>query len=97
MLRCEKDVLRDGSVKPDIVVVEFAVNDEGDETKQPADAVRHYRMSQIRGVIAIIKELILAEDPSLTRFPVKLLHHCIPYTHHRQIICLSHRRQPFLP
>ncbi len=33
MLRYERDVLRDGSVKPDIVVVEFAVNDEGDETK----------------------------------------------------------------
>lgn len=33
MLRYERDVLRDGSVKPDLVVVEFAVNDEGDETK----------------------------------------------------------------
>lgn len=33
MLRYERDVLRDGSVEPDIVVVEFAVNDEGDETK----------------------------------------------------------------
>ncbi|MDE7247890.1 MAG: SGNH/GDSL hydrolase family protein [Lachnospiraceae bacterium] len=33
MVRFERDVLRDGSVVPDIVVVEFAVNDEGDETK----------------------------------------------------------------
>lgn len=33
MLRFDRDVLRDGTVKPDIVVVEFAVNDEGDETK----------------------------------------------------------------
>lgn len=33
MVRFERDVLRDGSVTPDIVVVEFAVNDEGDETK----------------------------------------------------------------
>ena len=32
MLRYERDVLRDGSVQPDIVVVEFAVNDAGDET-----------------------------------------------------------------
>lgn len=32
MLRYEKDVLRDGTVTPDIVVVEFAVNDAGDET-----------------------------------------------------------------
>lgn len=33
MIRYERDVLRDGEVTPDIVVVEFAVNDEGDETK----------------------------------------------------------------
>ncbi|WOC33007.1 MULTISPECIES: SGNH/GDSL hydrolase family protein [Caproicibacterium] len=33
MIRFERDVLRDGSVKPDLVVIEFAVNDEGDETK----------------------------------------------------------------
>lgn len=33
MLRYERDVLRDGGVEPDVVVVEFAVNDEGDETK----------------------------------------------------------------
>lgn len=33
MIRYERDVLRYGSVKPDIVVVEFAVNDSGDETK----------------------------------------------------------------
>ena len=32
MLRFDRDVLRDGE-KPDIVVVEFAVNDEGAETK----------------------------------------------------------------
>lgn len=33
MLRYERDVLGEGTVKPDLVVVEFAVNDEGDETK----------------------------------------------------------------
>lgn len=33
MIRYERDVLREGSVSPDVVVVEFAVNDEGDETK----------------------------------------------------------------
>lgn len=32
MVRFERDVLKDGTVSPDIVVVEFAVNDEGDET-----------------------------------------------------------------
>lgn len=32
MLRYERDVLRNGSVAPDIVIVEFAVNDAGDET-----------------------------------------------------------------
>ena len=33
MIRYERDVCRDSAVAPDIVVVEFAVNDEGDETK----------------------------------------------------------------
>lgn len=33
MLRYEKDVCNNGEIKPDIVVIEFAVNDEGDETK----------------------------------------------------------------
>lgn len=33
MIRFERDVLRDGREKPDIVVVEFGVNDDGDETK----------------------------------------------------------------
>lgn len=32
MIRFDRDVLRDGKAAPDIVVVEFAVNDEGDET-----------------------------------------------------------------
>lgn len=33
MIRYERDVLREGGVIPDVVVVEFAVNDEGDETQ----------------------------------------------------------------
>lgn len=33
MVRFDRDVLRNGTVEPDVVVVEFAVNDEGDETK----------------------------------------------------------------
>lgn len=33
MIRYDRDILRDGAVQPDIVIVEFAVNDEGDETK----------------------------------------------------------------
>ena len=33
LLRYEKDVLRDGAVEPDVLVVEFAVNDRGDETE----------------------------------------------------------------
>ena len=33
MLRYHRDVCRDGAVEPDIVVVEFAVNDLGDETQ----------------------------------------------------------------
>ncbi len=33
MIRFERDVLRDGQEQPDLIVIEFAVNDEGDETK----------------------------------------------------------------
>ncbi|MBO4750984.1 MAG: SGNH/GDSL hydrolase family protein [Lachnospiraceae bacterium] len=33
MIRFERDVLREFSVKPDLIVIEFSVNDEGDETK----------------------------------------------------------------
>lgn len=33
MIRYERDVLADGKITPDLVIVEFAVNDEGDETK----------------------------------------------------------------
>ncbi|GIO13243.1 hypothetical protein J19TS2_27980 [Cohnella xylanilytica] len=33
IVRYERDVLREGTVEPDILVVEFAVNDAGDETK----------------------------------------------------------------
>ena len=33
MIRFERDVLRDGKCEPDLVVIEFAVNDEGDETQ----------------------------------------------------------------
>lgn len=33
MLRYERDVLNEGTIEADVVVVEFAVNDEGDETK----------------------------------------------------------------
>ncbi len=33
MVRYDKDVCRNGAVTPDLVVIEFAVNDEGDETK----------------------------------------------------------------
>jgi len=33
MIRFERDVLRNGTVRPDLIVIEFAVNDEGDETK----------------------------------------------------------------
>ena len=33
MVRYERDITRDNTVKPDLVVVEFAVNDSSDETK----------------------------------------------------------------
>ena len=33
MVRYDRDVCEDGKIKPDLVIVEYAVNDEGDETK----------------------------------------------------------------
>lgn len=33
MIRYDRDVLRDGTVQPDVVVIEFAVNDADDETE----------------------------------------------------------------
>lgn len=33
MIRYDRDVLKDGTANPDVVVIEFAVNDEGDETQ----------------------------------------------------------------
>lgn len=33
MLRYDRDILRDGSIEPDVVIIEFAVNDAGDETE----------------------------------------------------------------
>ncbi|MGQ8872299.1 SGNH/GDSL hydrolase family protein [Paenibacillus sp. TSA_86.1] len=33
IIRYDRDVLRDGSVQPDIVIIEFAVNDADDETR----------------------------------------------------------------
>lgn len=33
MVRYERDVCDDGKIKPDLIIVEYAVNDEGDETK----------------------------------------------------------------
>lgn len=33
MVRYDRDVCKDGEITPDLVIIEFAVNDEGDETK----------------------------------------------------------------
>ncbi|MCH5252040.1 MAG: SGNH/GDSL hydrolase family protein [Lachnospiraceae bacterium] len=33
MVRYDRDVKKDGEIKPDLVVIEYAVNDEGDETE----------------------------------------------------------------
>lgn len=33
MIRYDRDVTNDGEIVPDLVIIEFAVNDEGDETK----------------------------------------------------------------
>lgn len=50
MIRFERDVLRNGTVEPDMIIVEFAVNDEGDETRG-----RCYE-SLVRKALALQKE-----------------------------------------
>ena len=34
IIRYDRDITRDGAVQPDLIIVEFAVNDEADETKR---------------------------------------------------------------
>ena len=66
LVRFERDVLREGSVKPDIVVVEFAVNDEGDETKGECYESLVRRILALPGKPAVILFfLVFANDWNL--------------------------------
>lgn len=73
MIRYERDVLRDGKVTPDIVVVEFAVNDEGDETKGECydSLVRKILSAQNRPAVILLFS-VFADDWNLQErlFPV---------------------------
>ena len=56
MVRYDRDVCKDGEIKPDLVIVEYAVNDEGDETKGHSyeSLVRKILLSQQKpGVILL--------------------------------------------
>lgn len=66
MIRYERDVLADGAVQPDIVVVEFAVNDEGDETKGECydSLVRKILRAQNRPAV-ILLFAVFADDFNL--------------------------------
>lgn len=66
MLRYERDVLREGTVKPDIVVVEFAVNDEGDETKGECyDSLVRRILSEENQPAVILLFAVFADDWNL--------------------------------
>lgn len=66
MIRFERDVLRDGREKPDLVVVEFAVNDEGDETQGNCyeSLVRKILMLPNRPAVALLFS-VFADDWNL--------------------------------
>ncbi len=66
MLRYERDVLKEGKVSPDIVVVEFAVNDEDDETKGECydSLVRKIYDSEDKPAVALIFA-VFADDFNL--------------------------------
>lgn len=66
MVRYERDVCREGEIRPDLVVVEYAVNDEGDETKGHSydSLVRKILLSEQKpGVILLFS--VFADDYNL--------------------------------
>lgn len=66
MIRFERDVLREGTVIPDLVVVEFAVNDEGDETKGCCyECLVRKIMSVSRRTAAVLLFSVFANDENL--------------------------------
>lgn len=66
MIRYERDVLREGSVEPDIVVVEFAVNDGGDETKGECyDSLARKILSAPNAPAVILLFAVFADDWNL--------------------------------
>lgn len=66
MIRYERDVLRYGNVTPDIVVVEFAVNDAGDETSGECydSLVRKIYMSENKPAVILLFS-VFADDYNL--------------------------------
>lgn len=66
MLRYDRDVLCEGTVKPDIVVVEFAVNDEGDETKGECyDSLVRKILSEENKPAVVLLFAVFADDFNL--------------------------------
>ena len=66
MIRFERDVLRDGSAAPDIIVIEFAVNDEGDETKGRCyDSLVRKALSQPNAPAVVLLFAVFADDFNL--------------------------------
>lgn len=68
LMRYDRDVTRDGTVQPDLVVVEFAVNDAGDETEGVfyESLVRHI-LNQPNHPAVILIFAVFANDWNLKR------------------------------
>ena len=66
MLRYDRDVRRDGAVEPDVVVVEFAVNDLGDETEGECfDSLVRKILSAANAPAVILLFAVFASDWNL--------------------------------
>ena len=68
LMRYCRDITRDGSIQPDLVVIEFAVNDAGDETEGVfyESLVRHILKSPNRPAV-ILLFAVFADDWNLKR------------------------------
>lgn len=68
LMRYDRDITRDGRVQPDLVVIEFAVNDAGDETEGVfyESLVRHILKSPNRPAV-ILLFAVFANDWNLKR------------------------------
>ncbi len=82
------DLVHIGHVLPDFCFIRLF--------KEVLQGISHDFVSQVGGMIAVVKELGLTDHPALSPLFVELLHHRIPDADHGQVIGFSHGDKPFL-